>query len=486
MAQFYTLDEAAQRLNISPDEFKRRSKLEWTSIRPFRDGATLRFRAADIDELARSLGEASDPGLQPGPPGSPGADSSAEMSVSAMEQTRDYNLDDDAPLNLGDEDDSDDDIFVLSGDDDDAEKPDSSVRLGDLPEPSKNLTQPTEEISDMNIDLSDYDSPAVSDAGKSRSAAKPVESDNSDSSSEFELSLDADSDSFELNMEDSDEEDALSDVGHTSQDREKQSGINLGHPADSGVSLEQNGSKPDIDETDFDNEDDIDFELTLDSPSSSDSSLTGDHLESSDDSESEFELSLDDNSGITDALSEEVAEAQESDIFETDFDLPAVEDDSSASLVLEESSSNDLEEADFEVDASDLLVDDDESASEVVMLDDDDEPVEIDDEAMVVEDDEAIAVELDDSDSVSRAMRGVGRRGAEEPVVRTVTAPAPTWGALPAIVLLPTFLIVFLGMLMSYELVRGMWSYQQPGGSPGGMLVGSVADAAGMETTSNK
>ena len=59
MAQFYTLEEAAQRLNIAPEEFKRKLKTEWTSIRPFRDGATLRFRAADIDELARSLGAAS-------------------------------------------------------------------------------------------------------------------------------------------------------------------------------------------------------------------------------------------------------------------------------------------------------------------------------------------------------------------------------------------------------------------------------------------
>src|SRR5688572_20230440 len=69
MAQTYTLDEAATRLGMSSEEFKRRLKDEWKSIRSFRDGATLRFRSADIDELARSLGQASDPGLQMGPPG---------------------------------------------------------------------------------------------------------------------------------------------------------------------------------------------------------------------------------------------------------------------------------------------------------------------------------------------------------------------------------------------------------------------------------
>ena len=55
MAQTYTLDEAANRLGMSAEEFKRRLKDEWKSIRSFRDGATLRFRSADIDELAKQL-----------------------------------------------------------------------------------------------------------------------------------------------------------------------------------------------------------------------------------------------------------------------------------------------------------------------------------------------------------------------------------------------------------------------------------------------
>ena len=55
MAQFYTLDEAAQRLGIPQDDFKRRLKLEWTSVRPFRDGATLRFRAATVQTIHRAV-----------------------------------------------------------------------------------------------------------------------------------------------------------------------------------------------------------------------------------------------------------------------------------------------------------------------------------------------------------------------------------------------------------------------------------------------
>ena len=56
MAQTYTLEEAADKLNLSVEEFKRRLRTEWTQIRSFRDGATLRFRANEIDELARTYG----------------------------------------------------------------------------------------------------------------------------------------------------------------------------------------------------------------------------------------------------------------------------------------------------------------------------------------------------------------------------------------------------------------------------------------------
>src|SRR5262245_12410260 len=56
MAQTYTLEEAADKLNLSIEEFKRRLRTEWTQIRSFRDGATLRFRANEIDELARTYG----------------------------------------------------------------------------------------------------------------------------------------------------------------------------------------------------------------------------------------------------------------------------------------------------------------------------------------------------------------------------------------------------------------------------------------------
>ncbi|MBN9519797.1 hypothetical protein J0H58_14950, partial [bacterium] len=61
--QFITLEEAARRLGIPAEEVKRRLKTEWTHVVPMRDGANLRFRENQIEELSRQLGAASDPEL---------------------------------------------------------------------------------------------------------------------------------------------------------------------------------------------------------------------------------------------------------------------------------------------------------------------------------------------------------------------------------------------------------------------------------------
>ena len=54
MAQFYTLEEAARVLGMSPEELK--SKAQHREIRAFLDGGSWRFRVVDIDELARRRG----------------------------------------------------------------------------------------------------------------------------------------------------------------------------------------------------------------------------------------------------------------------------------------------------------------------------------------------------------------------------------------------------------------------------------------------
>jgi hypothetical protein len=62
MAQFYTLEEAARVLGLSPEELK--SKAQHREIRAFLDGGSWRFRVVDIDELARRRGLGSDAELR--------------------------------------------------------------------------------------------------------------------------------------------------------------------------------------------------------------------------------------------------------------------------------------------------------------------------------------------------------------------------------------------------------------------------------------
>jgi len=59
MAQFYTLEEAARVLGMSPEELK--GKAQHREIRAFMDSGSWRFRVADVDELARRRGLGSDP-----------------------------------------------------------------------------------------------------------------------------------------------------------------------------------------------------------------------------------------------------------------------------------------------------------------------------------------------------------------------------------------------------------------------------------------
>jgi hypothetical protein len=62
MAQFYTLEEAARVLGLSPEDLK--SKAQHREIRAFLDSGSWRFRVVDIDELARRRGLGSDAELR--------------------------------------------------------------------------------------------------------------------------------------------------------------------------------------------------------------------------------------------------------------------------------------------------------------------------------------------------------------------------------------------------------------------------------------
>ena len=534
MAKLYTLDEAAAKLGLAVDVFKRKLKTEWVKDIQMIPGNPPHFRAADIDEFARVLGAASDPGLQVGPVGSAPAEDSNDFSFALAEVaaplppkgTKRPRLPDaDEPLLVA----ADDDIFTAPPPPPRAGKPgksgsDSDVRLDPASSVGRDASDdslPTEEIT---IDLAGPSSAVIKPSGGSgrlsapKSGTKlagpesskipsptknPGGAKGDDSSSEFELSLDPSNDSLELEMAgDSSEEVDLGGLLLPSDPKGGQSGINLSRPADSGLSLERKAPKTgpiNLADVPADSDSDVDFELSLDAspggssagkmsgPRSTVSRSTGP------DSDSEFELTLDDHSGISDVVASTqsgrggAADNSQGDIFETDFELPSLEGEESSSAVVAEGTDLAGDEG-FEIDASDMIdPNDDESASQVMVIDDGEPILEDNPRAKGRGGRRALAdpdgVDLDEDSeqgaSASGALRGV--RGDDDgdyrgaPVQTVVAAPAK-WGALPAVVLFMTLPLMFMGAIMSYEMVRGMWGYHQPT-QPGNLLVRGLAES---------
>jgi hypothetical protein len=273
------------------------------------------------------------------------------------------------------------------------------------------------------------------------------ESKPGDKGSDFDLSLSSDSsDEFELNLTDDSDEVDIGVMPGGKGLKTGDSGINLQAPADSGISLEKSS----------------DFELALEGEGPKTAPKSGPKtpprsgpksgpktgpktgpLPAAPD-ESEFELTLDDSAA--DATSAFPSEEQK-DIFETDFELPALDEESGSEAVVLEESDTDLESSDFDlaVNEGDVAADE-ESGSQVVAL----------------EEDEAAqgGEELDELQAVE---------DVEDEVVpvRAAAAEPAEWGILPGLVLIPCVLVMTLVGLMSWELVHGMWGYQQPGKATG-------------------
>jgi hypothetical protein len=517
-AQYITLDEAAKRLGIPLDEFKRRLKTEWTHLVPMRDGPTLRFRENQIEELGRQLGAASDPEL----PLAPMADSESHGSDDFKVNSSKGKAKADDPLVF---DASDDDIFSLSADapkgksSSDSSSGDSDVRLevSKMPKGKKPSAEP-DAIPTEEISLDAGPSSAVIKGGSSAKLTAPKSSGKlspgsgvakslskktpTGDSSEFELSLDADSDDFELqlNTDSSEEVDLGSSPVDDSAGRSGRSGINLKSPGDSGVSLEKGKKKVDSDKKlkkpvpkPADSDSDVDFELSLEAePSNSGALIKGmksGKIPVTSDSDSEFELTLDDSSDGS-SLEAAAMDSDESkgDIFETDFEIPPMSDESGSEAVAIDSDTDLEPEVALEDDAE---LEAEESGSEVVVIEDETEEARPakkgKKKAAAVADDDDVDladVEDDESGSASAAMRGVKRRLAdadEEVEIAAAGRAAPKpWGPVPAIILFPSFILVLFAALMGFELVGAMTGYQQAR-KPGSPLVRGVAKTFDMD-----
>jgi hypothetical protein len=297
-----------------------------------------------------------------------------------------------------------------------------------------------------------------------------------ESSSDFDLTPAGAADSSPIPPDDSDEVRLGELTGSASK-----SGISLQDPADSGISLEQGAdsssefelsldegatpapaadSSSPVDEEGSDSssefelsleeepqagsspvDSDSEFELSLDAESDLESGSSPVDDSSPADSDSEFELTLDDSGGL--ALDEEAPaeEGEEKDIFESDFEVPSLEEESGSQAVALEESDTDLESSDFDLALGEEdVAAEDESGSQVVALEDE---AEAEEGAAVLEEGEDVE-ELFDVES--------GEEG-----VAAGAAPAAAPAEWPAWVVVPmglSVIVLFFGALMSYELVR--------------------------------
>jgi hypothetical protein len=220
------------------------------------------------------------------------------------------------------------------------------------------------------------------------------------------------------------------------------SGISLRNPADSGISLEKRKAA--------DSSEDIEFELTASPASTPKPAKAPD----SGDSSSDFELTLEDSARL--APLDEEKKGDEKDIFETDFEVPALEDESGSQAVALDASDTDLESSDFDLALGDEDSASEDSGSQVVALDDEEE---VDEGAATIArpSKRALADEEEEGDVT------VAEEEGELVSRRTVVAAAPAdWGVFTPVVLLISVLFMFVVGLMSFELLHGMWGYRQP------------------------
>lgn len=362
------------------------------------------------------------------------------------------------------------------------------------PKPGSAAALPTTSPFELSENDLDMDGPTIPPA--SRAPAKTPA--DTDSSSDFELKPMGDSSpllgSDEMPALMGDDEVGLGELTGAKGG----SGINLQDPVDSGISLEQessdsmefelsldSGSTPkpapaakstpdsssefelslsDDDSSPTDGGSSSEFELSLDAEGSDlavDEGSSDLVLETpGSDSDSEFELTLDESGGLS---VEEEGEAAGEDIFETDFEVPSLDEESGSEAVALDEGDTDLESSEF-----DLSLDGEESGSQVVPLEDEEDydegaaTVQRQAAGAVAEDEEGmedIGEALDEDLDQEPALEE--EEDLEPAAVSAAPAPPAEWGVMPALVLLPCTILLFVVGLMSFELIQGMWGYHK-------------------------
>ena len=304
------------------------------------------------------------------------------------------------------------------------------------PKPSESSPADSDGDSDFDLSLDVEDDPApVQTKGKGKQKLAAVSQD---------------SDDFELNLEGSGEGALGSDA--TTSDSEFE--LNLEGSGEGGLSA------PDQDS-------DSEFELTLDD---------SDNFPADDEPAPQVKSKNKKKPAGTQAVDQD-------EIFETDFDVPALDDSDAANA------DSELESSDFDIALDDSeLAQEEESGSQVVALDEDeanadtDVEADADPDAAVVDDvdvDEESS-EFSDLDADAEADVEVDvdadeeSAGEKEVVLKAQLMPAAPWGALPVIFMVPCVIIMFLVGLLAYEMVQSTVALKPPG-----PLTVAVADLFG-------
>ena len=367
-------------------------------------------------------------------------------------------------------------------------------------------------------------------------AAKAQDEDSSDfdvaaqkdGSSDFDL-VPADGGSRDFTLEGSSSgEEVLQDDASSGGFTSSKSGISLQNPVDSGISLEEDQASDEVSDFDMsleaeedtprpkksapaedssefelkaqktprpskkaiktgESSDDIDLSLHAedDAPTQDDDSEFEINLDASDESpgaqsDSEFELTLDDSGDLK--LDEDAPQVKskkkggddedEKDIFDTDFEVPALDESDDATVA-----DSELESSDFDIALDDSdLANEEESGSQVVALDEEgeQETAADDDGAAVVDDveveeessdfadlDDDVEVEDDDVEVEAEA-ETQGRVRVKTVVEEKLIEPAQ-WGVMPVIFMLPCVIIMFFAGIIGFEAVQTSAGLRPPG-----------------------
>ena len=417
MSNYYSLEDAAAKLNMSVDALRELAKKR--EIRSFQDRGTLRFKSEDIEARLNQPSTTEEPREFELELDLPGTEPTPEQPLAANQEETPLNLDLDLGL----------DSFTLPTD---HETPNQTPATNDPSTSSGEVLGIQGDASDSGALSFDLQSDSSSDSDSSSMIEPPKESP-------FELSepvIDLGSDTIGL-VSDSDSDSSSSLNQPTMGDISVENAeVSLD---DSMISSQSPSSSIEVNAAQI-SEDSSEFELSIDDSGSmmnADSQLDGGTgTELAADSGSEFELTLDD--GVDN--SSEIQLSEGSDLESSDFELEASESDSGSQIVeVEGGGDADMMEQTAEfASADELEVVEDSSSSQVVAVEevgDIEEAVEEVSEE-IVEEEEALS-----------------------PV--TATAAETPWGILPALVLIPGVIILSIVSLMSFELMRGLYGYNK-------------------------